>query len=219
MIPFKRKLKKGNKGQDVEAVGRALCKANASFMSIMVFSALPKRIRRTYGFKKMAAMRKFQKRHKLPVTGVYNLETHKKLVRYFDLYAAHLYKGYSPPPPPPKLVKPRQGFSSLDKSLWEAYSLGRGMGMSDLGTYNPSSRLPGGGPSDHAVYPAMAFDLGISPTIGYNHPTARKYFNAMIGRPEIEYIILGNKIWSRGRGLHSYYSGGHENHIHVSGRR
>lgn len=221
-IKFKRKLVKGSHGQDVEAVGRALCHANVGFMKLGVFFVMPKKIKRTYGFRKIQAIRKFQKRHKLPVTGNYNEATHSKLLPYFDLYAKKLYATYKPPPPKPpkpKLVEPRQGWNSLHRSLWEPYSIGRNMGLSDLGTYNPASRLPSGGPSDHAAYPAMAYDLGVYPSIGYKHPVARKYFDMMVGRPEIEYIILGNKIWSKSRGLHEYHSGGHENHVHVSGNR
>lgn len=213
-VPFKRKLTKGSYGKDVEAVGRALCKARVNFLSIIVFQLLPTKVRRMYGFRKVKGVSTFQKRHRLPITGVYNQETHRKLLPYFDQYALFLYKDYSPPP---QLVKPKQGFNSLHRSLWETYSMGRNLGMSDLGTYNPGSRLPSGGRSDHAVYPSKAFDLGVSPPIGYSHPVAKKYFHAIIGRPEIEYVILGNKIWTRSQGIHTYHSGGHDNHIHVSG--
>jgi hypothetical protein len=117
----------------------------------------------------------------------------------------------------PSLVEPRQGYSSLEQSLWADYALARHMGLSDLGTYNPSSTLPGGGKSDHAYYPARAFDAGFSPPIGYAHPIARAFFEAMVGRPEVGYVILGNVIWSRERGRHAYTAGGHAGHVHVSG--
>jgi hypothetical protein len=92
------------------------------------------------------------------------------------------------------------------------------MGLSDLGTYNPASTLPGGGKSDHAHYPARAFDLGIEPDTGWNNLTARAFFNQMVDHPAVEYVILGDKIWSRSRGLHEYTAGGHLNHLHVSAR-
>ena len=119
------------------------------------------------------------------------------------------------------MVEPKQGFDSLHRSLWEAYSIGRKApyNFTDLGTYNPSSRLPGGGISDHAVNPAYAFDLGFTPASGWANLSARDYSNKMAGRPEVEYVICGNRIWSVSQGWHAYGSGGHENHVHVSGRR
>jgi hypothetical protein len=50
--------------------------------------------------------------------------------------------------------------ASLQPSLHLAYSMGIKRSFTDLGTYNPKSTLPGGGKSDHAYYPAWAFDLG-----------------------------------------------------------
>jgi len=120
---------------------------------------------------------------------------------------------------PGHLIEPKQGFDSLHPSLHEAYSLGRTMGLSDLGTYNPASTLPGGGKSDHAFFPAWAFDLGIEPDTGFANPVARAFFEAMVDRPDVEYVILGDKIWSRSRGLHAYTAGGHLNHVHLSGIR
>jgi hypothetical protein len=120
-----------------------------------------------------------------------------------------------------KIVEPYQGFSSLHKSLWEVYSIGRNMGLKDgpglaSGTYNPGSRLPSGKKSDHAHLPSYAFDLDIVQYTGWNNLNARAYFNKIINRPEINYAILGNKIWSKSNGLNSYNYGGHENHIHIS---
>lgn len=123
-------------------------------------------------------------------------------------------------PPLPVLIKPNQGWSSLHKSLWEAYSNGRRRGLTDLGTYNPDSRLPSGAPSDHAVLPAYAFDLGIEPDTGWANLKARAYAIWTAGRPEVEYTILGNRIWrGRFKVWGTYYSGGHLNHVHVSGWR
>lgn len=149
--------------------------------------------------------------------------THMVKEGYPDARAVDLVDQYAdehkPAPPAPKYVEPNQGFSSLDRRLWDEYTTGRNMGLSDQGTYNPASRLPSGRHSDHSVYPASAFDLGFSPQIGYSHMTARKFFHLMAGAEGIHYVILGNQIWSRERGLHPYTSGGHEGHVHVSGTR
>ena len=92
------------------------------------------------------------------------------------------------------------------------------MGLTDLGTYNPKSTLPSGAKSDHAYYPSYAFDLGFSPQIGMRNGMAAAFFNSMISRPEVSYVICGDKIWSQTGGLHSYTYGNHDNHVHVSTR-
>jgi len=113
------------------------------------------------------------------------------------------------------LTEPKQGFTSLRRELWEAYTLARRLGLPDLGTYNPASTLPGGGKSDHAYHPARAFDVGLAGK-GNGRRRARYFFRAMIDRPEIEYVIFEARIWSRAQGLHAYTAGGHETHVHVS---
>jgi len=146
----------------------------------------------------------------------------------FDGQARALWILQYAPPPLPALIEPKQGFGSLDRSLWRAYTMGREKKLVDEGTYNPRSILPRSGkPSDHATSrldgkiepPAVAFDMGFTPATGYNHPVARSFFEEMIGRPEVNYVILGTKIWSVERGLHDYTSGGHESHVHTSGFR
>lgn len=112
------------------------------------------------------------------------------------------------------LLKPKQGFDSLRKDGWSLYSMGRRLGASDLGTYNPASTLPGGGKSDHAYRPSRAFDLGN--TKAFTVEKAWWYFNHCRTRPEVEYVIYRDKIWSRTNGLRKYTAGGHETHVHVS---
>ncbi|MGH7348052.1 MAG: hypothetical protein ACREK4_24315 [Candidatus Rokuibacteriota bacterium] len=112
------------------------------------------------------------------------------------------------------LLEPRQGFKSLRADGWAAFSLGRRLGLRDVGTHNPSSTLPGGGKSDHAYWPSRAFDLAV--TKAAPAARARWFFRQMIERPEVEYAIFADKIWSRDRGLHAYTAGGHETHVHVS---
>ncbi len=155
-------------------------------------------------------VKRVQKKHGIPQTGWIGPATWEALA-----------------PPLPPLVKPKQGFESLTDDLWRNYTEGRNMGLSDLGTWNPDSKLPSGNPSDHATSrldgkicePACAFDLGFVPATGQNHPVARSFFNSMIGRPEVNYVILGTLIWSREHGLHAYTAGGHDGHVHVSGHR
>lgn len=123
---------------------------------------------------------------------------------------------YAAAHPPPPVVIP---VPSLHPSLWDAYGEAlRTPGLFSLGTYNPESRLPSGLPSDHAVYPAYAFDIGFNPDVGWQHPVARPYAEKTAKRWEVEYVILGDRIHIDGE-WRTFRGGGHLNHIHVSGRR
>ena len=211
-------LRLGDRGLAVEALKRATYRLLGNGEKWKGFVSQSRFSRRFFGpfFKQDLAL--LQRRLSAGVyDGVLDRETFQAIVdsKGFDATAEALWrKAY-----PPTLVQPKQGFSSLHKSLWEPYSIGRKMGMSDLGTYNPASLLPSGAPSDHAVFPAFAFDLGITPSNGYTNTVGRKFFDLMAGRPGIHYVILGDKIWSTEKGLHDYTAGGHSNHVHVSGVR
>ena len=58
-------------------------------------------------------------------------------------------------------------FPNLTPSLWDEANLARGSFASQIQDYNPNSTLPSGRPSDHAVFPAKAFDAMFSPAIGW----------------------------------------------------
>jgi hypothetical protein len=218
-MKLERGMKLGMSGKDVWATKRALGRVFQGGRLKQLASKTPA-VRSFFGPGMQADVKRFQKKHGLPQTGVIGEKTFELLQKHMDPQARELYRDFvvSRQPKKPKLVIPNQGLGSLHSSLWDVYSIGRNMGMSDLGTYNPNSRLPSGRPSDHAKFPAHAFDLGISPQTGWSNATARKYAEAMAGRPEIEYIILSPRIWSRDKGWHSYPYGGHYNHVHVSGR-
>ena len=131
-----------------------------------------------------------------------------------------------------KLVKPVQGWSSLDSTLWLAYSMGRVRGFTDLGTYVNKAGDHGIGP------PAFAFDLGRKDRFlnrGYNYLKAQRLAKLYVRHHKalsINYVILGMRIWSRSwdkakrgpkawnpeLGWHRYDGNtSHMFHIHVSG--
>jgi hypothetical protein len=89
LVPFKRQIKYHMIGADVLATKRALAHAGLRKWG--------------YGFTKTAGrrwvrdIRNFQQRHGLHVDGVYGPQTHAKLVKFFDRYAASLYNHYHPP--------------------------------------------------------------------------------------------------------------------------
>src|SRR5262245_12778634 len=117
------------------------------------------------------------------------------------------------------LVEPTQGFESLVPELWLAYSMGRKRGYTDLGTYANK-------PGDHGTYPSHAFDLGRKDRFynkGWNYLKARRLAKLYVKyhRPlNINYVILGKRIWSRQYPYwHPLTTGdtSHMFHIHVSG--
>lgn len=123
-----------------------------------------------------------------------------------------------------RLVEPVQGFDSLHDSLWLAYSMGRKRGFTDLGTYVNKPLDHGGKPSRRGP-PAWAFDLGRKDRFmfkGWDYLKARSLVRLYVKEHKalnIEYVILGHKIWSRGQGWRYFpdSGGSHSFHIHVSG--
>lgn len=219
-VRFTRVLGEGAQGSDCEGVARALIREGSAGVTLTAFNEQTTTRRRTWNAQKMDWLRKYERKLGEPfsVDGIYGRAVHEKLEPHFDARAAEMMAEWKPPPPP--LVEPIQGFDSLHQSLWSIYSLGRNMHLFDLGTWNPNSTLPSGAKSDHAVYPAYAFDLGFDPDIGWKHDVARSFFYACLHRLEVEYVILGDRIGFRRTGtVQTYGSGGHWNHVHVSGNR
>jgi len=210
-----RLLKAGSYGKDVQAVRRASLK-----MLKRRPPTAPLKVQRTFGPGMRRLVKDTQRLFEIRQTGVVGPVTYQALrdVGAFDAYADRLLAEHAESVRP-KLVEPTQGWASLHASLWKAYSLGRDRGFTDLGTYNPNSTLPSGRPSDHAVYPAFAFDLGIRPATGWGNVKGRAYVLQVCGWREVEYVILGNRIYFGRLNWRRYTGGGHFGHIHVSGRR
>lgn len=229
-LPFHRTLKIGCFGWDVSAAKRAVYRYLNNGQKWTGYLNQSQVSRRTFGpwFREDLVLAQDQltagrKRGELDQDTLRALED----AGAFDRIARVLWLRQYPAPVPPALIEPRQGFDSLTRDLWEAYSIGRRMGLTDLGTYNPGSRLPSGHASDHATSrldgrigePACAFDLGFTPAVGTGNPVANKFFHLMVNRPGIAYVICGRSIWSVEKGLHAYTYGGHEGHVHTSGHR
>jgi len=228
MTTLTRTLAVGSFGKDVDGVKRSVYRGldkGDGGTRLKTHMGKSLRVRRTFGLFFRSDVNRLKAQDEWDPNGKVGppFWVYMEKRRYPDALAHDLVDQYAdehkPPPPAPKYVEPRQGFSSLDPRLWDEFTTGRNMGLSDLGTYRRASNLPSGAPSDHSVYPAVAFDLGFSPQSGYAHTTARKFFHLMAGAEGIHYVILGNQIWSRERGLHAYTSGNHEGHVHVSGNR
>lgn len=202
-------LKPGSRGKAVSAAKMAVNQANGKGWNTTAF----------YGPLFKTRVTAFQKAHHLTADGVIGEKTWAALIPHLTLPAQLLLKPVEPP-----LVKPKQGWGSLVEDLWRPYTQGRNVGLTDLGTYNPASKLPSGRPSDHATSridgkigpPACAFDLGFTKA---TRSKASAFFTSMTLNPAVEYVIMENRIWSRDLGLHTYTHGGHETHVHVSGRR
>ena len=84
IVPFRRTLRKGDIGDDVLAVKRALRHA--------AYYVLPQgqEITRQFGDRMQTAIRRFQQKNGLTVDGIYGILTHRKLMQHFDSYGAHL---------------------------------------------------------------------------------------------------------------------------------
>lgn len=211
-----RQLRVGLYGKDVEATKEAVYVYLGDDEALAKFRKQTTVTRRTFGVFFRTHVNRAHKQAGLPQSGVVGsrLEKRMRAANAFSVKGDKLLVEYAMS----VHVEPNQGYQSLHRSLWGAYSLGRHWGLSDLGTYNPTSTLPSGGKSDHAVYPAMAFDLGVDPDLGYQHPVGREFFKVMQTLPEVEYVILGDKI-AFGSTVRAYTAGQHMNHVHVSGNR
>ena len=222
LLPFHRNLHLGSRGYDVEAAKRAVYRLLDNEAKWQGYLHQTKLGREWFGGFFRRDLILAQRQLTAGKEGTFDLETLRALedAGAFDGTARALWLLQYAPPPAQPLVEPKQGFRSLDSSLWEPYSVGRRLGLTDLGTYNSASRLPSGLPSDHAVYPAFAFDLGVTPQNGFDNPTGRRFFELMEKRAGIHYVILGDLIWSTEKGRHAYSdSTSHAGHVHVSGIR
>lgn len=217
-----RTLKLGSKGKDVDGAARAMHRY-LGVGSLKAHAAKPESVRRYFGPGKAALTVRARRKAGF---ATWKPWVDQKFWAFLvksgapDALAIDLMNAYRDalPPPKPKLVEPRQGFGSLHRSLWEAYSIARAEPWAtDLGTFNGASRLPSGRPSDHAVYPAMAFDIG-GFSGGSQNPKALALFHKLRVLPEVEYVLLGRLIGTND-GTRPFYGGGHETHLHISGRR
>lgn len=123
-------------------------------------------------------------------------------------------------------VQPRQGWGSLDESLWLAYSMGVKRGYYDVGTY---ARKPGDHSwGDRHGHPgrALAFDLRRKGWVGRfgwgwaNSLLLARFYWKNHQALNINYVIRGRKIISRARPYwHPLTTGdtSHDWHLHISG--
>lgn len=99
VVPFKRELRKGDIGPDVLACKRALVKAGT-----LTYPPADE-LTRQFGERMLAGLKRFQRQVGITVDGIYGLQSHKKLMPYFDAWGAHLMglsKGTQP------AITPRQ---------------------------------------------------------------------------------------------------------------
>lgn len=125
-----------------------------------------------------------------------------------------------------KLVEPRQGFDSLNESLWLAYSLGIKRGYYDVGTYANKPGDHSWGDRHGKPGTALAFDIrrkGWLGRFGWGYRNARKLARFYWEHHEalnINYVIVGRELISRSRPYwHPLTTGdtSHDWHLHVSG--
>lgn len=96
-VPHTRRFEYRDRGEDVEAVGRALCRAGVG-IPLVVYNALPRRVRRTWGRRKQRWLRTFKRRQGLPPDAIYGPRAHARLSPYFDARDRSQMKSYRPRP-------------------------------------------------------------------------------------------------------------------------
>lgn len=96
---FTRVLRGGEVGIDIEGIGRALCKADAGYVSLRKFNAMPTKWRRTYGLGKQRAVDVIRKREGWKQTGIYDERVHFRLIDdgCFDARAENFMRLWEPP--------------------------------------------------------------------------------------------------------------------------
>lgn len=123
-------------------------------------------------------------------------------------------------------VRPNQGWDSLHKNLWLAYSLGRKRGYYDVGTYANKPGDHSWGDRHGSPGTALAFDLrrkGWLGRWGWGYRNARKFARFLWENHEalkLDYVIVGRELISRSKPYwHPLTTGdtSHDWHIHVSG--
>lgn len=210
------------RGSDVDGHGRAMHRYLVDGQ-LAAYEKQPDWVRRTFGVGKRALAKKCAAHAGLPQHGVLGPKLYAALrdAGAYDEVAAQRVQAYADSLAP-KLVEPNQGWGSLHESLWEAYSIGRDRNFTDLGTYVDK-------PGDHGVGPpCYAFDLGRPDRFlskGWDYLLARRlalYYVANFERLSVEYVILGQRIWSRDKPYwHPLTTGdtSHAYHLHISGHR
>jgi Putative peptidoglycan binding domain len=116
IAPFVRLLRKGSKGPDVLAVQRAV--RAAGFRTAAATG--------TYGEGTDTAIRRFQKRWKLEVDGIYGRRTHARLAHRFDAYGLELLlKADEEAAPADKIGRAESAAMLLyNKRVWVRYTQG-----------------------------------------------------------------------------------------------
>lgn len=95
-VRYTRQFRLGNKGPDVEGVGRALARYHHK---LVLFMAQPRWMRQRWGTRKQKQLQEFKRKHKLKPDYIYGPRAHAALSRYFDAKARSLMEAYHPPPP------------------------------------------------------------------------------------------------------------------------
>jgi hypothetical protein len=123
------------------------------------------------------------------------------------------------------LVRPVQGWHSLNSRLWLAYSSGIKRGYYDVGTYANKKGDHSWGDRNGQPGQALAFDIrrkGWLGRFGWGFTNAKRlaqwYWDNRVAL-NIDYVIVGRKIISRENPVwHDYTRDtSHDWHIHVSG--
>lgn len=200
-VRYTREFHYGDRGTDVEGVGRALCRARVGYLPLIVFSKLPKRVRRTWGRKKQKALQKFKAKHHLKRNYKYGEKTHVALSKHFDAKARKLMQEWEEPH-----EKQNKAYAKLIAAMIKmtadspGYGYGSGHG-SPLDSISTRDYLDCSSSTSKALHMAGMFPDRYAWTSGdlarsYGKPGKGEFFTVYANSGHV-WIKLHKSRWSR----------------------
>ena len=197
-VRYTREFRSGDSGSDVEAVGRALARANHTLRG---FAVLPRRVRQTWGLRKQKQLKVFKRKHGLSADASYDRRTHEALSRFFDAKARKLIESYHPPEPlsERRFAALLAAMQDMDKHT-PGYQYGGGHGQR-LSSLDSHDRFDCSSSTSWVLHKAGLFSddyAWVSGKFGtsYGNPGRGQYFT-VYANPAHAWIRLHKSRWWR----------------------
>ena len=195
-VRYTRLFRLGDKGTDVQGVGRAL--ARARMLNWLVWVASPLSVKRTWGPRKQEALKKFKKSHGLIADYRYTKQAHEKLSPFFDVKARSLMESWRPPDPE-KWTKLMVSMKALHNNT-TGYVFGAGHGVK-LSTLTPQDSYDCSSSTSKVLYDAGMFTSEYACVSGdfarnYGLPGRGQYFTVYANGGHV-FIRLHKSIYWR----------------------
>lgn len=197
-VKFQRTIKYGDKGPDVEAVGRVLARLKYG-MKWRWFILQPKRVKRRWGIRKQNALKKYKRKNNIrPVDGKYDRNTHKHLSKHFKTHDKILYESYKEDPNTIHWAKLLMAMRQLNNKT-AGYSFGAGHGP-PLRSMSAKDKFDCSSSTSKVLYDAGLFPSEYAWSSGdfYNYgvPGKGKYFTIYYNSGHV-WIKLEKSFYNR----------------------